>query len=99
MENPLKEKNVDDISKILKGTPGTEVKLQIQRPGEKDELFKSLIREEIKISSVSYSGMINDEIGYIRLEQFTEGCGQEVKNALKQMQSKYPLRYCARPER
>jgi carboxyl-terminal processing protease len=87
-----KGKNVDDISKILKGTPGTEVKLQIQRPGEKDEFFKSLIREEIKISSVSYSGMINDEIGYIRLEQFTEGCGQEVKNALKQMQSKYPLK-------
>lgn len=87
-----KGKNVDDISKILKGTPGTEVKLQIQRPGEKNELFKSLIREEIKISSVSYSGMINEEIGYIRLEQFTEGCGQEVKNALKQMQSKYPLK-------
>ncbi len=86
-----KGKNVDDISKILKGTPGTEVKLQIQRPGEKSDFYKSLIREEIKISSVSYSGMINEDIGYIRLEQFTEGCGQEVKNALKQLQSKYPL--------
>lgn len=87
-----KGKNVDDISKILKGTPGTEVKLQILRPGEKNELEKTLVREEIKISSVSYSGMLNNDIGYIRLEQFTDGCGQEVKNSLKQLQNKSVLK-------
>lgn len=87
-----KGKDVDDISKILKGTPGTEVKLLIQRPGEKNQLLKTLEREEIKVSSVSYSGMIDNNIGYIRLEQFTEGCGQEVENAFKELQSKNQLK-------
>lgn len=87
-----KGKNVDDISKILKGTPRTEVKLLIQRPGEKSEILKTLEREEIKISSVSYSGMLGNDIGYIRLEQFTEGCGQEVENALKELESKNQLK-------
>lgn len=85
-------KNVDDISKILKGTPGTEVKILIQRPGEKGEILKTLQREEIKVSSVSYSGMLDNNIGYIRLEQFTEGCGQEVENALKELESKNQLK-------
>ncbi|MGB3076171.1 MAG: S41 family peptidase, partial [Chitinophagales bacterium] len=87
-----KGKDVDDISKILKGTPGTEVKLLIQRPGEKSEILKTLEREEIKISSVSYSGMLNSDIGYIRLDQFTEGCGQEVENALKELKTKNQLK-------
>ncbi|MBA2406536.1 MAG: S41 family peptidase [Chitinophagales bacterium] len=85
-------KNTDDISKILKGTPGTDVKLLILRPGEKNPTLKTLVREEIKVSSVPYYGMLNSDIGYIRLTQFTEGCGQEVEKALQQLESSNTLK-------
>lgn len=87
-----KGKNTDDVSKILKGTPGTEVKVVIQHPGDKNTIAKTLVREEIKVSSVPYYGMLNADLGYIRLTQFTEGCGQEVENALKDLESKNQLK-------
>jgi carboxyl-terminal processing protease len=86
-----KGKNVDDVSKFLKGTPGTEVKLLVQHPGQKNTELITLMRDEVKISSVPYYGMINDQIGYIRLTQFTESCGQDVANALKELESKNHL--------
>ena len=83
---------MDDISKILKGTPGTEVKLLIQRPGEKSTMMKALNRDEVHVNSVPYYGMLDNNMGYIRLSQFTEGCGQDVADALKDLESKYQLK-------
>jgi carboxyl-terminal processing protease len=77
-----KGKKTDDISKLLKGTPNTAIKLVIQREGEKKPLEKNILREEIKIKSVSYSGMITENIGYIKLTGFTENAANEVKEAL-----------------
>ncbi|MCY7410589.1 MAG: S41 family peptidase [Chitinophagales bacterium] len=87
-----KGKSVDDISKILKGTPGTEIKILIQHPGEKNTELKTFMREEVKVNSVPYWGMVNNNIGYIRLTQFTENCGQDVANALKELESKNQLK-------
>jgi carboxyl-terminal processing protease len=77
-----KGKKTDDISKILKGQPSTAIKLLIEREGEKKPMEKVLNREEIKIKSVSYSGMLNDNVGYIKLTGFTENAAGEVKEAL-----------------
>ena len=79
----LNGKNSDDVSKYLKGQPGTPVKLMIQREGVANPFEKSIMREEIKIPAVSYSGVIGDgTIGFIRLTSFTENCGKEVGDAL-----------------
>lgn len=77
-----KGKKTDDISKILKGQPSTAIKILIEREGEKKPLEKVLNREEIKIKSVSYYGMISEKIGYIKLTGFTENAAGEVKEAL-----------------
>lgn len=83
-----KGKKTDEVSKILKGQPRTEVKILVKRLGEKNPIEKTLMREEIKIKSVSYSGMLNDHIGYIRLTGFTENAGKEVKDALEALKEK-----------
>lgn len=80
-----KGKKTDDISKILKGTPNTSVKLVIQRENEKKPIEKNVVREEIKIKSVSYSGMITENVGYIKLTGFTENAANEVKAALLEL--------------
>jgi carboxyl-terminal processing protease len=76
----VKGKNTSDISKLLKGQAGSEVKLLIKRGNE--TLTKSIIREEIKLKNVPYFGMINAETGYIKLTSFTNDAGNEVRNAL-----------------
>jgi carboxyl-terminal processing protease len=80
-----KGKKTDDISKILKGQPGTQVKLLIEREPEKKPFEKILTREEIKVKSVSYYGMLNESVGYIKLTGFTENAAKEVKEALVEL--------------
>lgn len=77
----MKGKSSSDISKLLKGQPGTKVTLKIRREGTGD-LSKTLTREEIHVKNVPYYGMINDQTGYIRLQSFTTDAGKEVKEAL-----------------
>lgn len=87
-----KGKTTSDISKMLKGQPGTKVNIHIKREGEKEELTKSLIREEIRVKNVPYYGMINKEIGYIRLQSFTNDAGKEVRDALADLKRNNPLK-------
>lgn len=77
----VKGKRSDQISDILKGQPGTELKLKIKRPGTEAILEKTIKREVIKIENVPYYGMIDDKIGYIKLTSFTETASKEVKEA------------------
>jgi len=77
----VKGKRSDQISDILKGQPGTELKLKIKRPGTEAILEKTIKREVIKIENVPYYGMIDEKIGYIKLTSFTETASKEVKDA------------------
>ncbi len=88
----IKGKKYDEISKLLKGQPKTPVKITVKREGEPNLIEKNIMREEIKISSVPYNGILDGDIGYIRLTGFTENAGAEVKNALTTLQSKTPLK-------
>jgi carboxyl-terminal processing protease len=79
-----KGKTTSDVSKLLKGQPGSKVKLKIKREGE-GELEKEVVREEVKVKNVPYIGMIDDKTGYIRLQSFTQEAGKEVREALVEL--------------
>lgn len=85
--NKIEGKNSDDISKLLKGQPGTPVKLVLQRPGEMKNVELSMVREEIKVKDVPYSGMLNNEVGYIKLTGFTKDAAKEVKDAFMKLKT------------
>lgn len=82
----IKGKSTQDVSKLLKGQPGTSVKIIIKRNGQ--ELNKTLLREEIKVKNVPYSGLINAETGYIKLTGFTNDASKEVREALIDLKKK-----------
>ncbi|MFN6081937.1 MAG: S41 family peptidase, partial [Bacteroidota bacterium] len=86
-----RNKTTSDISKLLKGQPGTKVKLKIKREGA-GELDKVLTREEIHVKNVPYYGMINHETGYIKLQSFTNDAGKEVKDALTELKKNQGLK-------
>ncbi|MFZ7114436.1 MAG: S41 family peptidase [Bacteroidota bacterium] len=86
-----KNKKTDEISRALKGSPKTEVKLLIKREGEDKPFEKILMREEIKVKPVPYYGMLDNNIGYIKLNSFTENCAKDIANALKELKLKNNL--------
>lgn len=86
-----KNKTTSDISKLLKGQPGTQLKLLIEREGE-GQLTKQITREEIQLKNVPYSGMITENIGYIKLGSFTPNAGKEVRDALVELKKNANLK-------
>ena len=81
----MKGKEISHISEQLKGTPGTTVKITLKRINIEKEFEKILEREKINISNVPYYGMIDPEIGYIRLANFTTDAAKEVKKAFSEL--------------
>ncbi|MES2651464.1 MAG: S41 family peptidase [Bacteroidota bacterium] len=81
-------KDRSQISQLLRGPKGSAVKLKLERSGT--ILDKVVIREEIKQTNVSYSGMLDNQIGYIKLDKFLENSGQEVKDALIAINKQQP---------
>ncbi|TRX62522.1 PDZ domain-containing protein [Fulvivirga sp. M361] len=83
----VKGKSVTQISALLKGQAKTKVKIIARRYGEADPITFEFNREKITIGNVSYAGMIDDQIGYIKLHDFTPGAGKEVAEALKKLKN------------
>jgi carboxyl-terminal processing protease len=81
-------KSTSETSAMLKGNPETPVDLILRRSGQKENLHFKINREKIKISNVVYKGIIDGDIGYIKLDEFTRGAGKEVEEALVKLKDK-----------
>ena len=84
----LKGLSPDKVSDKLKGNPGTEIKITIERNGKESDF--ALKREKIGIPPVPYYGMIDSKTGYIRFTNFTQNCIEDVKNALTSLKKNNP---------
>jgi carboxyl-terminal processing protease len=85
----LNSKNSDEVSMLLKGSKGAIIKLLVKR-GDEAPVEKDLVRDEIKQPNVSYYGMVDGDMGYIKLDRFLENSGQEVTNALVELKKNNP---------
>ncbi len=80
----------DKAVSLLKGKPGTNVTVKMQRG---DETFtRTLTRQRIRVNSVPYYGMYNNSVGYIKLTSFTEGAAKEVASALKELKKNHEIK-------
>jgi len=70
---------------IMKGQSGSTVELSIKRLGFDEPLKISLERENITINHVPYYNIIENDIGYVKLSEFTPNVGREIKNAVAEM--------------
>lgn len=78
----IEGKNTSQVSTLLKGKPNTEVKLVVRRAGNNEDLTLNINREKIKLNNVVYQGIVGENIGYIKLDDFTPGAGKEVEAAV-----------------
>jgi carboxyl-terminal processing protease len=88
----MKSKSSDEVSEVLKGQPGVELNILIQREGTSQPILKQVVREEIKIPNIPYSGIIQEDIGYIKLDNFTQNAGNEVKTTFTELQAQKALK-------
>lgn len=78
-----KGKKNSEVSQLLKGTPGTDVHIDVIRPYVEDSLKSfTVTRAKVMEKSVPYFGMISPSVGYIRLNSFIVNSGKEVQAAL-----------------
>jgi carboxyl-terminal processing protease len=77
-----------DISSMLKGQPKSEVEVKIRRVGKKEDIVLKIKRERISISNVTYYNLIEPEVGYIKLDDFTSGASREVAEAVFNLKEK-----------
>ncbi|MDR6193386.1 S41 family peptidase [Siphonobacter sp. SORGH_AS_0500] len=77
-----------NVDKLMKGQTGSAVKLSLRRFGQDNTEEISVTRDVVKMSNVPYFGMINDEIGYIDLKDFTGTASKEVRQAFTDLKGK-----------
>lgn len=84
--------STEDVSKRLKGDPGSTVKVTVERIVDGSELTVTLRRERIAIPSIPYAGFVGEGIAYIRHDDFTEDSYREMRAAIERLQAEQPLR-------
>ena len=82
-----KEMSLDDAAKHIRGPKGTDVTLSIKRFGGEKLIDFTLTRDNITVKDVAYTGMLDDETGYIRLTRFSKNSGPEMRSAIKSIQT------------
>ena len=84
-DTDVRRKSLEDIRQLVRGAPGTEVRLKVSREDEAKPLEFVLLREEIPVKNVTYSGYVQEGIGYIRLERFSRNAGDDLRSAMKDL--------------
>lgn len=81
-------KTTADVSSILRGQAGTSISIKVSRAGK--EFERKLTREEIKMPNVPYYGMVKGNVGYIKLDEFTQEAGKNVREAFRSLKKGNP---------
>ncbi|MEJ2085116.1 MAG: S41 family peptidase, partial [Acidobacteriota bacterium] len=77
--------NINDAVRQLKGPKGTKVNITLARPGLDDPINVTIERDEIPQVSVRYVYMIDEDTGYISIDDFNRGTAQEVREAVDRL--------------
>ncbi len=83
----LTEDNREELMSSIKGRRGTLVHLMIEREGEDAPLEFEVARDRIRTPSVE-SERLPDDLGWIRIFQFQENTGREVRRALSSLEGR-----------
>ena len=74
--------STDSVSDRLRGEPGTTLTVEYERPGKKGTHKVKIQRESIALPAIPYYGIQKDNIGFIQLNSFTDGCAKEMRRAV-----------------
>ncbi|MGB3544604.1 S41 family peptidase [Rubrivirga sp.] len=77
----------EDVPLKLKGRRGTTVEVTVERPGFRDPLSFSIVRDRIPLNTVAASYMVDDQTGLIKLTRFARTSHEEVTTAIRELRA------------
>lgn len=89
---PMRSERLDKLVSLMRGPPGSSVRITLRRAGVVDPITVTLMREVIRLTSV-VGKRLNGNVAYIRLKQFQEGTHDELLRVTAKLraESKAPL--------
>ncbi|CAM4012794.1 S41 family peptidase [Paenibacillus alkaliterrae] len=84
-------KSFQELLGIIRGEEGTDVSLQVQRPNQTELISLTLKREAIPIHSVT-AELLEEGIAHVTISRFAEKTAEEFEGALKELQTKQPIK-------
>jgi carboxyl-terminal processing protease len=82
--------NIDDISSLVKGEPGSSVLIKIVRNELKDTIDFDIVREEVIVKNLTYAGFYPEKSSniYLKLNNFSRSASDEIRRAIKDLKAK-----------
>jgi carboxyl-terminal processing protease len=79
---PMHGKTFEETQKLIRGTPGSTVRLTVERPGVAAAMRVDLVRREIHVQSVQHPTLLGDGIGYVALTIFSDSSSVDLRRAI-----------------
>ena len=84
---PLHAVSIEEAQKALRGTPGSVVRVSIERPGIAAPLKFALTRREIRVRSVQHAAILRDHVGYVALTIFSEESVPDLRRTIDSLRA------------
>ncbi|NOX37486.1 MAG: S41 family peptidase [Calditrichaeota bacterium] len=84
---PTDDMTLEEASQKLRGKVGTQVTIEIERPGLDEPIEMTLTREEIVIKDVTYADFLEPGTVLLRLSGFSDKAARELKDAIHRLKS------------
>ena len=84
---PVRGLTIEEAQKILRGPPGSVVRLTIERPAVPAPLKFAITRREIHVGSVQHAMLLRDGVGYVALTIFSEASAGDLRHAIDSLRS------------
>jgi len=75
----------EDVVRKLRGPKGTEVDVTIKRPSNSNPLNFTIVRDDIPLTTIDTSYMLDDKTGYIKLNRFAATTHEEFVDAVDEL--------------
>ncbi len=85
-DKPVKGMTLNDAVKVMRGKPGTPIRLTIVRENEDKPLQIEIVRDIIQVKSVK-SQMLENGYGYVRVSHFQAHTGNDLSKALESLKT------------
>ena len=90
-DKPIKGMSLNDAVKSMRGEPGSEIVLTVVREGLEQPIKIRIMRDIIKVKSVK-NRLLEEGYGYLRITSFQSKTGDNVNDAIHEMQKGSPLK-------
>ncbi len=82
--------NPGEVHQLLSGSENSQIEVKVKQPWTDKVIQKKVKRKMVQVPAITYKKVLNANIGYIRIKQFTRGSAADFKQAFRSLKKKNP---------